>query len=905
MFELYVPDVPIDPLAIQTVVSETLQLEAADLSSQIKLHMDLEQCDTGDSSNTVLGYLQNRFRDVSTSLDELRQVAVVRATDASTVHSFWAEITHFLGQAISSSRIEPLLRGLESGDAAAGFQERVLQETISAFCQRLESVYPQYEDLVFPLQLSLLSARLGIRLVAAASPNVGDEDVRPLATSLVAFPSVRCASRLLANLPSALSGVTALSQLITMLAAVGFEKSLGVPIEFHLDQLGTIYEQAARLWLIDRAKEEDTAQASHSLYRRRMDHADAGDAAKEQEEFLELFPNFDQDNASHNASSSGEAAPSLADTSQAQQLLDLHLFIFDETGHTPPHRCHPAIVFLGLRREMMMNVLSAHYEILPDVLDIESRHFQISILHDRLVELQSEKNPRIANFYTDPNISRVKQAASVVTTLKTRLETLIDEWPDQMVLQRLREYCDFILQLDVRSPVAKVLSALEQLLLQTEDWEIFANRDNTLKAHQQTLINLIVEWRRLELSCWHGLLQSHAQAFSDGASEWWFRLYDAIVRGVLDASARKVIEDSDPLTSYLEKLLPLLDEFVYACPLGQFHARLALLRSFENYVRRRVLQGSTEVASLRRVLCILHSTVNFYNLFSAPLHEHLSAQRRELEKETQALIKLASWKDVNVQALKQSAQRTHHQLYKIVRKFRDILRQPIRERLRPDPAGSSETSPLPEMDDAFPTVSLSPSSIFPDHVSFIPSEHVRDLQRAYGKFVILITERIQPFLTSQADHSVDSLATQTIVTTRALSQESVVATSVEKRQKQAKALLVRKRKAWSDLLKELKQGGLSANVRPEVLKHQSDALWIREQPAMPPNACLRASPERGEIYFHRLCGLMPLLRSQIFTHHPDLSARELERGTMYLQSCFSIALQARTRYVVRRDLMIL
>jgi midasin len=290
-------------------------------------------------------------------------------------------------------------------------------------------------------------------------------------------------------------------------------------------------------------------------------------------------------------------------------------------------------------------------------------------------------------------------------------------------------------------------------------------------------------------------------------------------------------------------------------------------------------------------------------MFSTPLGEHLSGQRGELEKEIQALIKLASWKDVNVQALKESARRTHHHLYKIIRKFRDVLRQPIRERLQPEAAGGSDTIPLAQMNDVFPIVPLPPSLIFPDHLSFNPSEHVRDLERTYGRFVTLITDRIQPFLTAHADNAVDSLATQLITTARALSEETIAATSTEKRQKQAKALLVRKRKAWSDLLKELKRGGLSANLRPEVLKHQSDALWVREQPVMPMGAFPRTSPEKGEVYFHRLCGLMPFLRTRLFSHHPDLTARELQRGVMYLESCYSIALQSRTRYVVQGDFM--
>lgn len=54
----------------------------------------------------------------------------------------------------------------------------------------------------------------------------------------------------------------------------------------------------------------------------------------------------------------------------------------------------------------------------------------------------------------------------------------------------------------------------------------------------------------------------------------------------------------------------------------------------------------------------------------------MTAERARIDKDVQNLIKLASWKDVNVYALKQSAIRSHHQLYKSVRKLRMVLQKP-------------------------------------------------------------------------------------------------------------------------------------------------------------------------------------------------------------------------------------
>ena len=50
---------------------------------------------------------------------------------------------------------------------------------------------------------------------------------------------------------------------------------------------------------------------------------------------------------------------------------------------------------------------------------------------------------------------------------------------------------------------------------------------------------------------------------------------------------------------------------------------------------------------------------------------------KEIRKDINEVILLASWKDVNIDALKQSARRSHNNLYKIVRKYRAILSTPV------------------------------------------------------------------------------------------------------------------------------------------------------------------------------------------------------------------------------------
>lgn len=66
----------------------------------------------------------------------------------------------------------------------------------------------------------------------------------------------------------------------------------------------------------------------------------------------------------------------------------------------------------------------------------------------------------------------------------------------------------------------------------------------------------------------------------------------------------------------------------------------------------------------------------FYKQFLPRVKSFTASERARIDKDVQNLIKLASWKDVNVYALKQSAIRSHHQLYKSVRKLRAVLQKP-------------------------------------------------------------------------------------------------------------------------------------------------------------------------------------------------------------------------------------
>ncbi|KAJ7432806.1 hypothetical protein B0H11DRAFT_788317 [Mycena galericulata] len=165
----------------------------------------------------------------------------------------------------------------------------------------------------------------------------------------------------------------------------------------------------------------------------------------------------------------------------------------------------------------------------------------------------------------------------------------------------------------------------------------------------------------------------------------------------------------------------------------------------------------------------------------------------------------------------------------------------------------------------------------------------------FKRFGDLLHTHIQPFISSRSALIVDNLAVDIIVTAKELAVVAIASTPAEKREKQQKALMVRKRKAWSDLLKELKRAGFTVNVKPDILRQQSDARWIREQPILQSSLEASATVAKGEDYYNRLNGALPTLRSSLSGHHPDLVTRDLQKGVMFVESVFAMAVDSRSR----------
>jgi midasin len=896
---LYVPDTPLDPAALLGFRSDFWGAELASLSHELGLEVNLERRISGNMTNGTINYLSEQIEDVREHAHDLPRVPQMSGRDIFRLREFWSEVSHFMLKVIPESRLNHLVNSFDANGPEASASEHVIQESIAMFDQRLESIYPEFDDISRPLRSALLYVRLGLRLVAHASGCKEAVDVEELSRAVSTFPSMAGVPALIAaDTRGDLRAVeqSPFESILLVLTAAAFEVELG--IHPRIAAIESVYERASRLWLIDQKKQEEADVASQSLYRTSgITHSARNESELEEEDFLALFPDYE---ALFDPGESQECVPghvarqySPPDVSYASSLMLLHLCIMS------PGSCssNAQTRLSDLRASLLPSILDKFQRNLPETLDDHSFSHQVSLIAACLRDIHhpSGLETRPYNFYIDSHVPEIRKTATLVESLKHGLDVLIQEWPDQMVLQHLRDRCTQILSLSVQSPVAKVLTLLEQLLLQTDDWEMYASQATTLKGYRSAITDLVISWRRLELSSWRGLLRTQAITFEEGASEWWFRLYNAVVRGPLDIVDRSRL---DSLDDYLDQLVPLLDGFLESSPLGQFSRRLDLLGSFGPFLQHLIVTKSEPARELlRRVQRIVHSTQAYYSQFISSITSSLTSQEKTVSEEIQGFIKIASWKDVNVQALKASAKKTHHQLYKGIRKYRDIMRQPVNDLLQPATVSDTEMAPDARLPQSPLQTNAVDSTCLDIHVTLGDGPaYLRDLSKTYMRFDSLIASRIIVFLKSGSSHDLDSLMGQILFTAKELASVNIPAgATAERREKLWKALLVRKRKAWSDFAKEFKRIGLATKVQSTILLQQKNDRWLREQPSPVIGVGSFADVQNSEQHFVRLQGLLPRLRATLADHHGDVSTQELQRSIMLLESALSTSLSCRSK----------
>lgn len=911
LLKAYLPNLAIDPLVTRLTEEEFRMYRLDRLQEEKAALIEFEVNITGNTSNSLIEEIDQSISMLTCNSDETaRHVdkgTLKRGSDIDLLQKWHREVQSFCHDVINSSKVEEMLLHWNNDT----IQGRLLnlQSTICAMLDRFCSIYHSIWDLTRPMAhaLSILLLGLGILLHSnnlATRSNTKTRHEQVL-DSIVAFPSSLSSSRYaLQDIPMRIKadssmGTLAVPLLLLKVRAVLFDCQMnGNLSSVQVKQLQSAYDQLWYLWTLDEEHEKEQREEEQSLYKvKKLDMTAEDEEKREEEEFFAFFPQYDdimreddqigQSNDIKSATTQRRKGTFFG-SDHALQLFQLHFAIFGK------HTLQSVDTFEKARIGISESLIHSSYTELSESLDRRSASLQVSLLAEAIHQNQ-DTNER--DFYSESNRAEANKMHGVVDRMIKRLQELIQEWSDQEVLQHIKQRCERILTLDSQSPVNQMLAALEGLLVHTEDWQIYASSKNNLEPQREEIIALIIEWRRLELRGWKGLLKKEAIRCESSVSKMWFTLFQVIVK--IDYNEGEEQEQEQRC----DQLISLLDQYLRGSTLGQYQARLDLVHSFVLYLKamRAPCQQQQQRAEL-----ILNNVYRFFSQFTSVIEGRLDGKRNIIEKEIADYVKLASWKDTNVHALKVSASKTHRKLHRCLRKYRDALNEAVDPVLAAykdaknkvdDDDDDAEKESMRKVQLLLLTETAQAGTDLLWHDQATTPAHLMALPTTLQSLYALYRRDISPLL----DHTWTTSALMQLSSTIIAQSEDLAkkTPSIWKKEneKLVKHLETRKRKAWSDLLRELRRIGLTVTsidgVSSENLKK---TCFVYTLPAIESYASDQVLKEADQIHY-RLLSLLPMLRTTInsSTRNQDVHVSQLQKGLLFVENCFLASLAERAK----------
>ncbi|XP_034006274.1 midasin isoform X1 [Trematomus bernacchii] len=629
-------------------------------------------------------------------------------------------------QGPSSSKSRSAIQGLLK-------EEAVWQNSQQRFCQRLQEDYPLYPDVVGPLRTGILQLRHGMRLVASqvAASLTPVPGLPKLVSCLLAFPSLspslpsylaradflcsrscmdilRCVGKLLPQQDS--EQVVPRSSTLLLNALLYVQCHTLSTGEFSSESRSLfrhICQALVNEWDEQERLKREKEQMEASLYRNRSRLHGSGLTEDEQEErdFKQQFPQFNKDFADIMAlpslegpsdserqeeeegvqeeSSEGSflSVAAMNTVLKVHQRLSLgHARSLWYKGTTPANHSREHIIALVSSYQIASPMMSRFYHLIDAEIDqqLTGSELLLSALLQNTVQGSggpdglSVTSEGAYDFYQQPNMSEARLCLPVLLQLGVAVKQRLEDWPEHPALVQLSVVIERIQTFTLASPLAKFLNGLEILLSKAQDWENNASRSVSLRKELEAVTQLIIQWRKLELSFWSSSLDNALKRHTERSTKHWFSIYQLVERYLEEQKqdAEKGEEEVERLS--LSSVCSTLQAFMEGSTLGQFHTRLDTLLSFHCHLLLLDPQQPRQ-EPLSSLLWNLHK---YYSQFSDGIQTKITSLRQPIEKELKDFVKISKWNDVSFWSIKQSVDKTHRTLFKFVKKFEAALSGP-------------------------------------------------------------------------------------------------------------------------------------------------------------------------------------------------------------------------------------
>lgn len=873
---LYVPDRAFDPALRPKVECNRLHKRKQQLQYKLQALQTFEQAFLGQSSTF-------RTQLIARSLQNLGaepEVPLIFRPQVSRLGDLQGEFNNILKSIVLRSPNNSALRSIFDGDASKIQEVELLRLNIARVTSRFSNDFRAYDDITKPLVAMLQGLDIGLTLALLASTRPSSED-NAVKYACEATPFLGANHQTFANHTYKELAEHKTKKLdLRPLFLEHFAVARSIVPNGYGSLTSTMFEIFHSLyqeWKEKLGHDQKENAANSSLYRYRGDEEESEE--HEHQDFLQLFPNYQDSTEEIDKRVRSTYEPKIL----AQRLSRLQHKIFqgqDSTTH----------LLLSLLRKTSSEIA----DLWQDDSSLFMSQVPVANMLSALILSLDESNSslhndggqdQLYNFYTHPNLHEARKLVAQVRKIRARFLDLQETWPEHATLEDVLRTSSELLSLRHTDPIAKLLTKAEQLHGYVHEWQIVASREYTVLDLYNQLTNLLVDWRRLELSTWARLFDMEDKYCIDDADSWWFIAYELII-----AAPLSIVNTHEDIHGYAEKLFSTLEGFLATTSLGQYSHRLNMIQSFESHIQL--------LAEDHKILHVVHDALSnflgYYRRFESPIHDTLQRGRKTLEKAMKDILLLASWKDTNIVALRDSAKRSHHKLFKIVRKYRGLLAQSTDITIgqgipdKPENIGSM----TPSSENHRPVVKV-------DQRGFeMCQRHITTWRARPARFrqPIATTESMielcqLPAVAIDGAFCIESFAIDLIANMKILQKETPSRMTKENSEA-IKHLKARKRKLYSETLKSLRNMGLRSNLSVDVLKRQeSTSLVLSSSPAF--RGISQAVLEEADYYFHHVLNFMPQIKQRSRNPSEDLGHGEVARSIGYLENIISVIMKQR------------
>ncbi|ODV78832.1 midasin [Suhomyces tanzawaensis NRRL Y-17324] len=760
-----------------------------------------------------------------------------------SIDTLFEEWNAFMESTIDVEPIRTLLESAEQLNDSTAKRTEMFQNNSNQFLLRLRKKHFIYSDLNDILVGYIYGLKFGFDLLSSDSKNdLSKYQFDPLwLVNVVGLTDESSCNEMFEN-------AKVLTKSLPIDSSVSEHlMSFFMRLSFVHSSESSILEQALQSlyyrWSLRRIKQEEAEAQQGSLYKYNDTEGDA------EEDFKSMFPDYEEVVGEVDTKSS-KKNDSFEEIYFMIAKMYMNEFVMQNDFNIQSLVNDGAEII-----ELMSNILSESKKSQNNPSILASLIAKISASHQ---EFTNSLNHNLFDFYHGNSSSESKKAIKIITNIHTSVLKLLEQWPEHSTLQNIAVATNEYLQVPIEVPLSRLLQKIEQIYTLISEWEKYASSEVTLKVFFDELTVLIVSWRKLELSTWKALFSFEETTLEKNLGKWWFHLFEVIMIPILG----KEYEDLTPV-----KLLAALNLFMSQSTYGEYASRLNLLRSFRNHILR-LQQDVQAVQDVHNALC---NFIQFYEQFIPLITEAINTTKVKLEKDINEVILLASWKDVNIDALKQSSRKSHNNLYKIVRKYRALLATSVSSLIQ---GGLTEvnktvisvkelpliTGHVSDKEDGELCSTISTWSQRPTRL-----QNLTMVEKNMNTYVSRIIEDEIPNIYGYAKDTLEQMEQLRKETPKELKKDN---------KKIVAALKTQKRKLLSDTIRELRRIGLKTTLRADIMEFQGTTNVILVNSTNFGDSILKGS----DGYFFRILDLLPRLRASVSEVAEDVPAADAQKG---------------------------